>query len=297
MNRRPKMRPHLETGEILKDAARLILANARTAIEGRTQAGAQSIHDFRRCIKRWRALLHLIDPFIGTGGKSLRADARAMAQALGGARDAQAALDALDDLLDLADQAQALSDQNQKKLRARINAMRRTAETSTLTSDTRRRLIETLDRAAAAIDNWPLRSVTCKDFIKRLARGYRTVRRNLPEDWSKADDEALHALRKVIIRHRYQMDIAVPFLGDFGTKWVDDAQHLRTSLGKHQDLLVLAGLTKAHQPLAEWHALLLVPIAQRKAEHVRAAKRTATRMLSDKPKAFRQRLKDRWEIA
>ena len=38
--------------------------------------------------------------------------------------------------------------------------------------------------------------------------GY-AARRGMPENWSDADDEALHELRKKIIRHRYQIDIVV----------------------------------------------------------------------------------------
>jgi len=133
----------------------------------------------------------------------------------------------------------ALSERSQKTLRTRIDAIRRTAETTTLTDDTRKRLAQALDRSIATVEHRPLQSVTFTDIAERLAAGYRDARRAMPENWSDSDGEALHELRKRIVRHRYQMEIVVPFWKNFGAMWIDEAQRLRTSLGKHQDLLLL----------------------------------------------------------
>src|SRR5436190_619082 len=62
MNDEQTIRPDSHAGKTLRNAARLILTNARNAIEDRTQPDAKSIHDFRRRIKRWRAFLFLVDP-------------------------------------------------------------------------------------------------------------------------------------------------------------------------------------------------------------------------------------------
>ena len=278
--------------KMLREVAQSILTNARIAIEDRTRPQAKAIHDFRRCIKRWRALLFLCNPFIGPQYKSLQEDARDMARSLGSARDAQSALDALDDL---SRHGLALSDRSQKTLRTRIDAIRQAAETTTLTEETRNRLAQTLARGIAAVEQWPLQGVAFNDIAGRLAAGYRGARRRMPENWSDADGEALHELRKHIVRHRYQMQIVVPFWKNFITMWIDEAQKLRNSLGKHQDLLVLSALTAPHQPLAAWRKRLLPAIEERKAHHVSAARRIASRMLVEKPKAFRQRLEAMWE--
>jgi len=292
MSSKPISQADSKAGEALRSSVQLILTNAHAAIEDRTRSDAKAIHDFRRCMKRWRALLFLIDPFIDTDAKSLNADARDMARALGNARDAQSALDAL---ADLSGHGLALSDRSQKTLRTRIDAIRRTAETTTLTDDTRKRLAQALDRSIATVEHRPLQSVTFSDIAERLAAGYRDARRAMPENWSDSDGEALHELRKRIVRHRYQMEIVVPFWKNFGTMWIDEAQRLRTSLGKHQDLLVLAGLTAPHQPLAAWRSRLTTAIAQRKAHHVRVASHIAKRMFVEKPKGFRRRLEVIWK--
>src|SRR5205807_425503 len=71
------------------------LAEARSAISDPDKPDNEAVHDFRRAMKRWRALLRLIDPLVGAEARVLRDEARDLAGALAGARDPQSALDAL----------------------------------------------------------------------------------------------------------------------------------------------------------------------------------------------------------
>jgi CHAD domain-containing protein len=291
MSDKPALRPELAVGEALRDVARAILTDARAAIEDPARSDAESVHDFRRQMKRWRAMLRLLAPFIAEDAERLRVDARDLARALGGARDAQSALDAL---ADVAGQGLALSERSLATVRSRIEEVRQAAETTTLTGDMRVRLVQVLDQAGAAVERWPLHVLTFADVAQRLALGYGAARRALPESWTEADAETLHELRKRIVSHRYQMETVVPLWKRFGKMWVGEAQRLRDRLGKHQDLLLLMHLTEPHQPLAPWRWRLAPAIEQRKADHVRAARRMATRILIEKPKAFRRRLEAMW---
>jgi len=292
MSDKPALRPELAVGEALRDVARAILADARATIEEPTRSDAEAVHDFRREMKRWRALLRLLEPFIAEDAERFRIDARDLARALGGARDAQSALDAL---ADLAGQELALSERSLATVRGRIEEVRQAAETTTLTGDMRLRLTQALDQADAAVDRWPLHVLTFADVAQRLALGYGAARRALPESWADADGETLHELRKRIVSHRYQMETVVPLWRRFGKMWIGEAQRLRDRLGRHQDLLLLVRLTEPHQPLAPWRSRLLPAIERRKAAHVRAARRLAQRLLVEKPKAFRRRLDVMWE--
>jgi len=98
MQEKPALRPSVAVGEALRGVARDILAEARAAIEDSTKSDADAVHDFRRAMKRWRALLRLVEPFLGEEARRLRDEARDLAHALTGARNAQSALDALADL-------------------------------------------------------------------------------------------------------------------------------------------------------------------------------------------------------
>ena len=71
---KPSLRPDLAVGEALRAVARQVLADARAAL-GAERPDAEAVHDFRREMKRWRALLRLLDPFLGEEGRQLRTEA------------------------------------------------------------------------------------------------------------------------------------------------------------------------------------------------------------------------------
>lgn len=292
MSDKPALRPGLAVGEALRAVARTILADARAAVDDPTRSEAEAVHDFRREMKRWRALLRLLDPFLGDEGRRLRQDARDLARELGGARDAQSALDAL---ADLAGNGLAVSARTLATLQARIDVLRQAAEASIVTPDMRLRIAARLDDAETSVEHWPIEALTFAEVAERLARGYRGAQRALPESWPQTSGETLHELRKRVVIHRYQMETVVPLWRRFGRMWIGEAQRLRERLGKHQDLLVIERLAGAHQPLAHWRARLLPAIEARKSVHVTAARRIATRLLVEKPNAFRRRLEAMWD--
>jgi CHAD domain-containing protein len=293
MTDKPALQPGLAIGEALRAVARDILAVARAVMTDPALSDAKAVHDFRRQMKHWRALLRLLAPWLGEDGLRLRVQARDIARALGGARDTQSALDALDGL---GGHGLALSERSLASIRQRLDGLREAAESTILTADMRLRVAATLDDAEAAVERWPLAAISFADIAGRLASGYRSARRSRPANWPEADAEHLHELRKRVVTHRYQMDLVVPLWRRFNKVWTGEAQRLRDRLGKHQDLLVLERLTGPHQPLAHWRSRLVPAIASRKAEHVAAARRIATRLLVDKPGALRRRLEAMWEV-
>jgi CHAD domain-containing protein len=241
-------------------------------------------------MKRWRALLRLLEPFVGAEARRLRDEARDLARALTGARNAQSALDAL---ADLEKHGLALSARSIAGLRRRIEEIRLSAET-TVNGDMRLRLGNALEQASAVVERWPLHTLTFDDVADQLTRFYRDARRLLPKDWPTAEAEDLHELRKWVVIHRYQIDIIEPLWPRFVKMWSGEAQRLRDRLGKHQDLLMLTSLTGPHQPLARWRSRLAVAIAERRAAHVGGSARIAARIFVEKPNALRRRLATMW---
>jgi CHAD domain-containing protein len=293
MNEKPALQPRLAVGEALRAVARDILGEARSAIQDPANSDAVAVHEFRRAMKRWRSLLRMLEPFLPEDGRRLRNEARDLARSLGGARDAQSALDALDDL---AKHGSTFSARSLTTLRGRIEALRQSAETSVLTPDMRLQLARALGQAGSSVDRWPLHVLTFAEVADRLVQGFRDARRALPRNWSETDPEDLHELRKRIVNHRYQMETVAPLWPRFGRMWVGEAQRLRERLGRHQDLTLLTGLTQPHQALAPWRSRLAPPIAERMAAHVAAARRIASRLFVEKPGAFRRRLDVIWEM-
>jgi CHAD domain-containing protein len=290
MGDKPKLRPGEAIGPVLIAFANDILAEGRAALDERSDAAA--VHDYRKAMKRWRAFLRLIEPFLGVEGTHLRIEARDLARELAGARDIQAALDALADL----EQAElGLSAASLRTIRGRLEQARSTAETTTLTPEMRTRLRAALDGAVRAAASWPLDRVGFAELAGELAFGYRRARRAIPEDWKTAEADALHELRQRVVEHRYQMEIVERLWPRMIKLHVAEAQRLRERLGSHQDLVVLAGMTAPRHPLARWHTNLVPLIDERKARHVAAARRLAGRLFAEKPKVFRMRLEALWD--
>ena len=224
MSEKPALRPDLAVGEALRAIAHDILSDARTAIESPDHSDAVAVHEFRREMKSWRALLRLLEPFLGEESEGLQTAARDLARDLGGARDPQSALESLDDLKE---HGLPLSDRSIKTVRKRIDDLRTAGEMSALTLDMRLRIAEALADAGAAVYRWPLHDVTFADVAKQLAASYRAARRAAPKSWSDAGPEALHELRKLVVIHRYQMQIVEPLWQRFTKMWITEAQRLR----------------------------------------------------------------------
>ena len=121
------------------------------------------------------------------------------------------------------------------------------------------------------------------------------ARHLIPEDWRAASAHDLHELRQSVVVHRYQMEIVEPLWPRLGKAWVKEAQRLRTRLGRHQDLIVLARYAEPHQPLARWRSRLQSVISQRQSQHVTVARRISGRIFAERPKAFKHRLEAMWD--
>ena len=149
MAEKPAVHPDIAVGEALRAVARDMLSEARAALDEQEKPDAVAVHDYRKAMKRWRALLRLLQPFLGDQGRRLRIEARDFARELAGARDAQSAIEALEDLVEA---EAALSPRTVASIRGRLDAIRLSAEAATLTQAVRARLIVGSDNAGAAID-------------------------------------------------------------------------------------------------------------------------------------------------
>jgi len=290
MSRAPSRKPESGAAERLRSASDEILDEARRQIDEPGIDDATAVHEFRKAMKRWRAMLRLYEPLLGEEATQLRIEARDLARELAGTRDTRAVLDAIADLGD--DQ---LSARTRATLTTRLQAIGSSAEAATLTDELRARLCDALDHAGFITIGWPLDHVGFAAIADGLTASYARARHAVPADWTAASDEALHKLRQRVVVHRYQMELAIPLWPKIGRAWVAEAQKLRDRLGRHQDLAVLKSYVAPHRPLAPWRSRLAPLIAARQAEHAGAAARIARRLFAEKPKAFQRRLMSLWE--
>ena len=278
-------------GDGLAAGARSVIADCRTALADPKLSNAEAVHEVRKALKRWRALLRLLAQPLGEQADQMRGEARELMRALSGARDAQSALDALQDLrkADL-----PFSPKSVETIHQRLTAMRDAAEQTTFTKATRDRLLHYLDYATLSLDRWPLDAIDFNTVADALTSTYRRARQLLPDNWPTTEPEHLHDLRRRVVEHRHQMDLIEPLWPRLGKVWAEEAQRLRNRLGACQDLAVLGNFTGPHQPLAPWRSRLAPVIAARRAVHLKTAARLAGRLFAEKPKAFRRRIAALW---
>jgi CHAD domain-containing protein len=295
MSEESLLRHGAAVGEVLRAAALAALAEGRAALDDAGRTEAVAIHDYRKGMKRWRALLRVVAPFVGEEARQLRVEARDLARELAGARDVQAALDALDDVEAGPAGQSALSPRSLQTMRARVERLRTDSEVARLSHPMRLKLRAALDRAGRGATGWDIAQLGFPDLAKAIAEGYRRGRDAVPSAWGEASPEELHTLRQRLVAHRYQIELVAPLWPRFGKLWVAEAQRLRERLGSCQDLTLLQRLTAPHGALAPWRSRLAPVIAERRAVHVGVARRLAGRLFADRPKALRRRLEALWE--
>ncbi len=291
MGKKPALQQNEAIGPTVRALAAHILGGARAVMTDPELSPQDAVHAFRRAIKEWRALMRLLAPFIPDADR-WQSEARDHARSLAHARDGAAALNAFEDLLQ---KGMVLSARSAATVRGRLEALRGSEERAVLTPQLRDAIVAWLDGAAAAVEQWPLDPFDFAPIAGQLADGYRSARDRLPDDWTQATPEDLHALRRRVVDHRYQMALIVPLWPRFGRMWTQEAERLRGRLGKCQDLAVLERLTGPHQPLAHWRSKLAPACAERRLQLVHRAARIARRLFAERPKAFRRRLEALWE--
>ena len=278
-------------GDGLAAAARSIIADARRSLTDPELADAEAVHELRKALKRWRALLRLLARPLGEQADQMRAEARELMRGLSGARDAQSSLDAL---ADLRKADVPFSPTSMTTIHRRLTGIKQAAEQTGFTKDMRGRLSRYLDYATLSLERWPIKAIDFDTVADGLISTYRRARQLVPDDWTEADAEHLHDLRRRVVEHRHQMDLMEPLWPRLGQVWAEEAQRLRNRLGACQDLAVFTGLAAPHQPLAHWRSRLTPVIEARRTSHLKAAARLAGRLFAEKPKAFRRRLGALW---
>jgi CHAD domain-containing protein len=278
-------------GDGLAGAARSIIADARRALADPELSDPERVHEVRKALKRWRALLRLLARAVGEPADQMRMEARELMRALSGARDAQSALDAL---ADLKKSDVPFSTTSAETVRKRLTEMRDAAEKVSFTPQMRDKLSGYLDYATLSLDRWPLKAIDFDTVADGLIATYRRARQLVPDDWPSVEPEHLHDLRRRVVEHRHQMDLIEPLWPRLGKVWAEEAQRLRNQLGACQDLAVLSNFTAPHQPLAPWRSRLTPLIEGRRAAHLKTAARLAGRLFAEKPKAFRRRIAALW---
>ncbi len=212
------------------------------------EAPALAVHRARRCLKRSRALIALLEPAFRKNRWAKEAKALKRAgQQLSGARDEQAKLDALD----------KLAMRNRGKIGATtINMLRKTIEARRAkreravarehTSD----LARDFDRLAKRFGRKRLERFDGSALLDGIAETYRCGRRAMRRAYESGHDEDFHAWRREVQTHWRHMQLIEACAATEARPRADAAKALSGLLGEDHDLwLLLSDLDRRSLPL------------------------------------------------
>lgn len=269
------------------DAALLETAQAtRDALALKDPVAA--IHKTRRSLKQARALLLLAGREHPRAARQLRRDLGAAAHSLATTRDRHIIQDAI---------AELTSEQRRRPLE---DGLARKIVASLARSESRHTDGAQPDLAALRAAGLAEKIAAARrlagdtaiaDLPKALAGGYRLARR-AARGLDRDDAEALHELRKHVVAHVCQMELAASWWPRLGELWLDELQRLRELLGRHHDLeILLDRLGEAPgRLLPEQIALAMDAASRRQRKLAGKALRRHARLFAERPKAFRRRL-------
>ncbi|MDF2995665.1 MAG: hypothetical protein K0R27_1302 [Xanthobacteraceae bacterium] len=246
-----------------------------------------AIHKTRRALKEARALLLLVDGQHRPAARQLRRELGDAAHSLGSARDRHIIHDAIAELTSHK-RHRPLDDALARRIVGSL-AGRGAGQTSETPADLH--ALRASGLAEKIADHVHLASdIGTEDLAGALTTGYRRAR-SAARGIDRDDAEALHEVRKQVVAHVCQMELAAPWWPRLGELWLKELQRLRGLLGRHHDLeILLTKLDEAPGRLSpDQVATAMDAASQHQRTLARKALRRHARLFAERPRAFLRR--------
>jgi CHAD domain-containing protein len=232
----------------------------------------KQIHDFRRVMKAWRALLKLAPAHLADEAKALRAQIGHLRRGLGAARDASVVARTLGAVLPECDSKSDTPADAGEVLRQQRDAIHKE-----------------LQRLAGTMAGWSVAAESGRFLVSAFKRSYRRARRRARRDPRRMGLKRLHAWRTAVVDLGYQLSFFQPADPARLGRQVETAEQLRAQLGAVVDL----DMARAQLPAAaskRRREQVGREIERSIARQRRAAARIAGRLLDRRPRVVCARL-------
>ena len=144
---------------------------------------------------------------------------------------------------------------------------------------------------ADSVEAWDVEAAGATPLIAALRRTYRSARRRGEAALPSGAPRELHGLRVRVVDLVYQLGVFEPAWPAMMRATMRELQRLRTALGDHNDLTVLAEFAAARPELTpEQKVAVAVLIAKRRRPLARRAAQLYARLFAERPSAFERRL-------
>ncbi len=280
---------------------RIALERAERAAERLREARAvgdpsECIHAARKDLKKLRAVVRLLRCELGDDlYRAENERYQEAARLLSPSRDAEAKLEALEDLRERFSGRLAPTDTADwlDELRQERDLAVRAARAGD--ADSIGAALEAVEEGRGRIEAWPLQANSWKLVGPGICRAYRRGRREMSRAAEDPSGANMHQWRKRAKDLWYHLRIlrdARPEAFGNSLEWADE---LADALGDHHDLTVLGDdLLRRDLPLAGRPALVAA-IAERQEELAGTAFELGERLYARKPKVFRRKMRRGWK--
>ncbi|MGI8904248.1 MAG: CHAD domain-containing protein [Solirubrobacteraceae bacterium] len=289
----------LEPGEAVatglrRCAGEQLDSTIRELTEGLRTEPVKAVHGARKSLKKERSLLRLGRGALDTDQRRIEMSTfRDAGRKLGGARDADVMIQALDDVAEryVGQVPQATF----AALRERLGLQREAARVALVDSPATREVVEELKAARLRIENWSPRRGGWPAISGGLLRSYRRGRKAFERARAQPTSENLHDWRKRAKDLWYHLRLLEAMAPLTMHAHAGEAHRLSDLLGDDHDLSVLAAAVGgvAGEVPADVDPVLGL-IDHRRDELQREAFFLGRRLYAEKPKAFMRRVKRYW---
>ena len=256
-----------------------------------------AIHDARRCLKRLRALLHLVRPGLDNDAYRREADQLAsIGKLLSGARDRHVIQQTLTRL-------EAQPGPLPKPTAARVRKLMapdRAGDSAQANPDGRRPALARLRQARRFFSGKALHGLELGDLVDGLEITYRKGRKALRKAYAKPSDEAFHAWRKSTQRHWRHMLLLSPGWPEAMLARAGEAKELSRLLGEDHDYSVLLAFAEEQgkSALSRDDLESLNKVCRTRQSELRAwAKPRGERLFAESDESLRERIALYWSSA
>ena len=201
-----------------------------------------AIHDARRCLKRVRALLRLIQPALEEDLYRREAERLAgIGKLLSGARDLDVMRQTLSKLESRLDAMPSGARERLGALVGHSHSLNRRAG-----ADGRRQALQRLAQSRKLFAGKAITHVKLDQLIEGLGRTYRKARKAFREAYREPSDESFHAWRKRVQLHWRHMALLSRGWPEAMSARSGEAKELSRLLGEDHDHSILMALAREH---------------------------------------------------
>ncbi len=243
---------------------------------------ADRIHDVRKTLKAAAGLSRLFTPFVGAPAYQAHNVINAARRRVGRARD----LDVLPGVL-----ARLKAPTKTQEGLLRVIAEQREAERRAHRKIDVGGVGAELRALARSVEAWDTESAGAEPLLVAVRRTYRAARRLGQRAMASRDAGDLHALRARVVDLSCQLAAFEPAWPAMFQAMERELHRLRTTLGDHNDLIVLAEFARGRPELPPGEAEgLIALITRRRRPLERRASDRFSRLFAERPRAFERRI-------